>query len=240
MNSADLCAHVVSYSYADTSLEIGQIIARQNIKHPVVIMNTSAEHLLASAMLCQEDEYNEGDFNNTASSTSSMQLSSSLSSVSSMHISNLSNTASSTMSMQLSDIASRWLNSSDSVGSDRKYSETSIILASDTSDSNYSRDNSRHDLNLENPVNPSITANSMISLCYVTASDTSDSEDPRDNSISRHHIIAANSTSHLSHFKISALRTPDISKGFTPETLTPTFMKMKLEDTNIHENEARN
>ena len=233
MNSADLCAHVVSYSYADTSLEIGQIIARQNIKHPVVIMNTSAEHLLASAMLCQEDEYNEGDFNNTASSTSSMQLSSSLSSVSSMHISNLSNTASSTMSMQLSDIASRWLNSSDSVGSDRKYSETSIILASDTSDSgdnNYSRDNSRHDLNLENPVNPVITANSMISLCYVTASDTSDSEDPRDNSISRHHIIAANSTSHLSHFK----------KGFTPETLTPAFMKMKLEDTNIHENEARN
>ena len=129
-------------------LEIVLNIAWQNIQHTAVIMNSSsAADMLASATLCQEDEFNLEEFSSTASS----QLSNSSSST------QLSICLSSTHLSDNSDISTMCLNSSDSYGSNRKYNESSIIVASDTSDSG-ENSSPRHDLSLEIPVIPVLYA----------------------------------------------------------------------------------
>ena len=123
-------------------LEIALNIAWQNIQHKAVIMNSSsAADMLASATLCQEDEFNLEELSSTASSLLSNSSSST----------QLSICLSSTHLSDNSDISTISLNSSDSYGSNRKYNESSIIVASDTSDSG-ENSSPRHDLSLEIPV----------------------------------------------------------------------------------------
>ena len=109
--------------------------------------SSSAADLLASATLCEEDEFNLEEFSSTASShlsnsSSSTQLSICLSST---HLSDKFNLSDN------SDISTISLNSSDSYGSNRKYNESSIIVVSDTSDSG-ENSSPRHDLSLDIPV----------------------------------------------------------------------------------------
>ena len=103
--------------------------------------SSSAADMLASATLCQEDEFNLEELSSTASSLLSNSSSST----------QLSICLSSTHLSDNSDISTMSLNSSDSYGSNRKYNESSIIVASDTSDSG-ENSSPRHDLSLDIPV----------------------------------------------------------------------------------------